>query len=79
MSGKDCTGIRYCTFELSQLQSTAYLPQSRQCYGISMENRNPATLPEFSGRLSKQIARGVGAALRGTCQMAGMRWGVYAP
>jgi len=38
-----------------------------------MENRNPATLPEFGGRLSEQIMCGVGAALRGTCQMAGMR------
>ena len=34
-----------CRTKLSHLRRAAYLPLSRQRYGLSMENRNPATLP----------------------------------
>lgn len=33
-----------CRTKLSHLRRAAYLPPSRQRYGLSMENRNPATL-----------------------------------
>lgn len=34
-----------CRTKLSHLRRAAYLPLSRQRYGFSMEDRNPATLP----------------------------------
>lgn len=35
----------YCVSNYLICEIPHYLPESRQCYGFSMENRNPATLP----------------------------------